>query len=58
MNTYWHAFAVFVYCYVFASGVVSILHEEFDAEPGNKKTIVRPITNIKGITKIIKVVRT
>ena len=58
MNTYWHAFAVFVYSYVFASGVVSILHEEFDAKPGNKKTIVRPITNIKGITKIIKVVRT
>ena len=58
MNIYWPVFAVFVYCYVFASGVVSILHEEFDAKPGNKKTVVRPITNIKGITKIIKVVRT
>ena len=52
MNTYWHAFAVFVYCYVFASGVVSILHEEFDAKPGNKKTLFGLLLILRELPKL------
>ena len=58
MNNFWRALVLFIHYYVFASGVQSILHQEFDPRPGNQKTIVEPITNIKGNTKIIKVVRT